>query len=68
MTGTPRLFLLDINILAQWVKYLTAMTQVAAKPQVQSLAWSSGKDPVLPQLGLDSVPGPGTSICHKCDH
>ena len=59
----------------QQVKNLTTVTPVATKAQVQSPAWCSGlKDSVLLQLGIvcscgwDSVPGLGTSICHKCGH
>ena len=39
--------------MAQWVKNLTAMAQVAVEAQVQVLALHSGlKDPALPQLWL----------------
>ena len=48
--------------MAQRVKNPTAVAQVAGEAQVRSQAWCSGlKD-------LDSVPGPGTSVCRGCGH
>ena len=57
--------------MTQWVNNLTAVAQFSAEVQVQSLAWCSElKDPELLWLhhtcGLDSIPGPGTSMCHGC--
>ena len=61
--------------MVQWVKNLTAAAQVALEVQVHSLAQGSGfKDLALLQLrvicncGLDSVLGPGTSVCRGCGH
>ena len=45
--------------MVQWVKNLTAVAWVAAKIEVQSLAWQSGlKDLALPQPGLGFNPWP----------
>ena len=58
--------------MVQWVKNPTAVAPVAAEVRVQFSAKHSWlKDPALPHCGvghssgLDSSPGPGTSICHK---
>ena len=63
-----------VPAVTQWVKNPTEAAQVAEEAQVQSLARYKGllTDPVLPQLsgscGSDSIPGPETSICHRCGH
>ena len=60
--------------MAQWVRNPAAVALVTEEAQVQSLAGCSRlKDPALLQLlgqncGSDSVPGLGTSICHRCGH
>ena len=60
-----------VPTVAQWIKNQTAVAWITAEAQGQSPAWYSGsKEMVLPhlwlrsQLGSDSVPGLGTSICH----
>ena len=58
-----------VPAVAQWVKNLTAVAQVAMKVWVRSLAGHSGlKDLALPKLqcGWDSVPGLRTSLYHWC--
>ena len=55
--------------MAQWVKNLTAMAEVTVKVQVRFPTQRRGlKDPALPRCGLDSILGPGTSMCHGCGH
>ena len=61
--------------MAQWVKNLTAMAQVAEEARIPSLAQRSGlKDPVLPNCdvglscGSDSSCGPGTSLSGRFSH
>ena len=54
-----------ISALVQWVKYPTAVAQVAAETRFQSLTSGSGlKDWGCCSCGSDSISGPGTSICH----
>ena len=53
---------LQVPTMAQWVKDLTAVAQVAAELRVPSPACCNGlKDPLL-------QPGPGTSKCHGFSH
>ena len=55
--------------MVQWVKNPISAAQVTAEAQVRSLARHSGlKDPALPQLQLNSIPAPGTFICHEYSH
>jgi len=66
----------EVPTVVQWVKNLTAAARVASEVHLQSLAWHSElKDQqgllhcgVGPSFGLDSIPGPGMSICHRCAH
>jgi len=53
----------------QWVKNLTAVAQITVEGQVQPLAQHRGlKIQCCCSFGLDSVPGPETSICLGCSH
>ena len=61
--------------MVQWVKNLTAVAWVAAEVWIRSSALGSGlKDQCCCSCsvghicGLDSVPGPGTSICYGRIH
>ena len=55
--------------MAHWVEDLTAVAWVAAEVWVQSLAQHSElRIQYCRSCGLDSVPGPGTSICRRCGH
>ena len=56
-----------------WVKNLTAVAQAAAEGQVGSLGlvkriWFYCSTGIGDSCGLDSTPGPRTSICHRCGH
>ena len=58
---------------AQRVKDLTTMAQVAAEVRVGSTARHSGlrmwcccSCGIGHNCSLDSTPGPGTSMCHEC--
>ena len=65
---------LGVLPVGQQVKDLTAVAQVAAEAWVQSLAWHGVclriwlccSYVVGHSCGLDSIPGPGTSMCHRC--
>ena len=64
-----------VPAVAQWVKNVTAVAQVAVEMSVASLAWLSGlKDLALmwlhkgSQLHLGFSPWPRTSIYHRCSH
>ena len=70
---------LGVPAVAQRVKNPTAMAQVSTEAQICSPARTSKvKDLALPQLlqlcyighsyASDSVPGQGTSKCHRCGH
>ena len=57
----------------QWVKNPTAAAWVTVEVQVQSLAWGSGfriwcchRCGVDHSGGLNLIPGPGSSTCHRC--
>ena len=61
--------------MVNWFKNLIAVALVPAEVRVRSPARCSGlKDLAWPhkqymsQLHLDSIPGLGTSICHRCGH
>ena len=54
-----------VSALAQWVKNLTAGAPVTAGVQVQYSGLKGSSDR---SLGLDSIPGLGTSICCRCSH
>ena len=54
---------------AQWVKNLTAAAQVAAEVWIRSPAQLSGlRIWHCCSCSLESISGPGTSICHGCSH
>ena len=66
---------MGVSPMAQWVKNLTAVAQVAGEAQVGSPAGCSGlKEPLCCSRGaghsysLDLIPGPGTSTCHRYSH
>ena len=59
--------------MVHWVKDLTAAAVVAVEAQVRSSAWSDELGilsccsyGIGRSSGSDSIPGPGTSICHEC--
>ena len=56
--------------MAQWVKNPTAMPWFAVEVQFWSLTGCSGLKAQIHccSWSSDSFPGPGTSICHGCDH
>ena len=56
-------YTLGVPTVAKWVKNMTAVAGVAAEARVQSLAYTVGQS-----CSSDSVPGPGTYICHKDGH
>ena len=50
--------------MAQWVKNPAAAAGVTVEARVRSLAWCSGlRITAVCSCGLDSISGPGTSIC-----
>ena len=51
--------------MVQWVKNLTAVAEVALNVWVQSPAQPAKGSGVAAAEGLDSIPGPGTSICRN---
>ena len=62
-----------VPAVAQWVKNPTAVAWVIAELRILSPAQCSGLSirhcysyGIVHHCGSDSVPGPGTSICHRC--
>ena len=54
---------MGIPPMAQWIKNLTAEAQVTMEVRV---TWVKGSTATIALAGLDSVAGPGTSICCEC--
>ena len=54
--------------MAQWVKNLTGAAEVTEETQVQPLDWQlwiKASGSIVLGYGSDSMPGTGTSTCHR---